>query len=271
MCPVLKDIQSKYQRFHIKSHISSDRCSWMIMQELMKPECLSPVGWDPCQNARTTFPFFAAEGDREEGSFSISLLSFPLSARSFSAALFLRSPDQSVAKRGLQTSRVPGESLPSPPKRPPIRCGRKEESVAQAATPRATWNRNVIIIVGLRIRMFFRSSNLLTYYTTAHRHARNNGLASGAIPILCKCQRSPPLHVSPRLATSSLYALLNRVMLILKGTTNSSNTIYNCGFTNASKCWTLIKRWVYFCEKSLLCFLIVNVFSNILEKFWINI
>lgn len=35
-----------------------------------------------------------------------------------------------------------------------------------SSTPRATWNRNVIIIAGLRIRMFFRSSNLLTYYTT---------------------------------------------------------------------------------------------------------
>lgn len=35
-----------------------------------------------------------------------------------------------------------------------------------SSAPRATWNRNVIIIAGLRIRMFFRSSNLLTYYAT---------------------------------------------------------------------------------------------------------
>lgn len=105
----------------------------MIVQELTKPKCLlSPVGWDPCQNeslSRSLPP--------ERASFSISLSSFPL--RSFSAALLLRSPDQSVAKRGLQTSRVPGES---PPPLPPSEATtnsvweRKEESVAQAATAR---------------------------------------------------------------------------------------------------------------------------------------
>lgn len=91
-------------------------------------------GWLGSLSKRIAFPFFAAW----EGLFLD--LPFPFPRRSFSAALFLRSPDQSVAKRGLQTSRVPGESpppLPSrPPKQLPVRCGRKEESVAQAATAR---------------------------------------------------------------------------------------------------------------------------------------
>lgn len=89
-----------------------------------------------------------------------SLLSLPRSPP-FSAALFLRSPDQSVAKRGLQTSRVPGE-FP----RAANSVWEKGRECCSSSTPRATWNRNVIIIAGLRIRMFFRSSNLLTYYTT---------------------------------------------------------------------------------------------------------
>lgn len=163
-------------------------------------------GWLGSLSKRTAFPFFAAG----EGSFSIPLT--PSLLVLFSAALFLRSTDQLVTKRGLQTSRVPGESPPASNHQ--FGVGERKRALPKQQ-PRATWNRNVIIIVGLRIRMFFRSSNLLTYYTTAHRRARNNGLASGAIPILCKCQRSPllharqPLHVSPRLA-SSLYVLLDR-------------------------------------------------------------
>jgi len=81
--------------------------------------------------------------------------------RSPPAALFFKSPDQSVAKRGLQTSRVSGK-FP----RAVNSVWEKGRERCPSSTPRATWNRNVIIIAGLRIRMFFRSSNLLTYYTT---------------------------------------------------------------------------------------------------------
>lgn len=84
----------------------------------------------------------------------------PLSSSS-SATPFLRSPDQSVAKRGLQTSRVPVNS----PAQSQFGVGERKRALPKHR-PRGTWNRNVIIIAGLRIRMFFRSSNLLTYYTT---------------------------------------------------------------------------------------------------------
>lgn len=71
-------------------------------------------GWLGSLSKRTAFPFLAAE----EGEIFLDL-PLPHPARSFSAALFLRSPDQSVAKRGLQTSRVPGESPSLPPSSSP--------------------------------------------------------------------------------------------------------------------------------------------------------
>lgn len=122
----------------------------------------------------------------------------------FPSALFLRSSDQSVAKRGLQTSRVPGRS-PSNPMQSTIRCGRKEESVAQAA-PRGTWNRNVIIIAGLRIRMFFRSSNLLTYYSTRIDALGTMAWPQERFPYYANARRSPcsvGCSSSPRLASRS--------------------------------------------------------------------
>lgn len=72
----------------------------------------------------------------------------------------------------------------------PIRCGRKEESVAQAAhTARyVEQERNYYRRVTYSdVLPLVESSHILHH---AHRRARNNGLASEAIPILCKYQRA---------------------------------------------------------------------------------
>ena len=127
------------------------------------------------------------------------ILPLPQPFHLFSPALFLRSPNQSVAKRDLRISRVSSE-FPHPANS----MQEKGRERCPSSTPRATWNRNVIIIAELRIRMFFRSSNLLTYYTTRIDALGTIAWPQERFPYYANPSHSPCSddRTSPHLATS---------------------------------------------------------------------
>lgn len=158
-------------------------------------------GWLGSLSKRITFPFFAAW----EGSFSISLSPslvalFP--RLSFSDRRINRWRNE-VFKQVEYRANLP---LPShPPKQPPIRCGRKEESVAQAATARYVEQE----------RNYYRRvtySDVLPLVESSHilHHALGTmAWPQERFPYYANASTLPcSMRVSPRLA--SLYILLNR-------------------------------------------------------------
>lgn len=85
-----------------------------------------------------------------------------------------------------QTSRVPGEFPPCNQ----FGVGERKRALPKQHTARyVEQERNYYRRVTYSdVLPLVESSHILHH---AHRRARNNGSASGAIPILCKCQRSP--------------------------------------------------------------------------------
>lgn len=109
---------------------------------------------------------------------------------------FLRSPDQSVAKRGLQTSRVPANSPAQP-----IWCGRKEESVAQAQAARyVEQERNYYRRVTYSdVLPLVESSHILHH---AHRRLGTMGWPQERFPYYANASTLPAPSAAPRPASS---------------------------------------------------------------------